>query len=238
LPENAGMTLEDGVMSFLLSVIGSLLANDLDRECRKKYRCGLFELIYLKTLVNWNSFRPQFLLILNSLKGVIQNTTQRVYFEARSITTVILLRTKLQILLIRSLAEFLKDSSIALSDWTRRSLGPYEFYFSESRLQVGFGAALTIAIALSFLVLLKVNTDRFPEGELLRGMVLDRQGRDLARSIDTQSFWADPREIIDPARTANQLAPLIDANPHTLTARLKQAQSDGRKFAWIARRLD
>ena len=29
----------------------------------------------------------------------------------------------------------------------------------------------------------------------IRGQVLDRQGRELARSIDTESFFADPREI-------------------------------------------
>src|SRR5438128_1893363 len=30
-----------------------------------------------------------------------------------------------------------------------------------------------------------------------RGQVLDRLGRELARSIDTESFFADPREITD-----------------------------------------
>src|SRR2546428_13986293 len=30
-----------------------------------------------------------------------------------------------------------------------------------------------------------------------RGQLLDRQGRELARSIDTESFYADPREVGD-----------------------------------------
>src|SRR4030095_16641918 len=30
-----------------------------------------------------------------------------------------------------------------------------------------------------------------------RGLILDRQGRELARSIDVDSFYADPREMDD-----------------------------------------
>ena len=30
-----------------------------------------------------------------------------------------------------------------------------------------------------------------------RGQVLDRQGRELARSLDTESFFADPREVLN-----------------------------------------
>src|SRR5467141_3945674 len=36
----------------------------------------------------------------------------------------------------------------------------------------------------------------------MRGQVLDRQGRELARSIETESFFADPRDISDPNDTA------------------------------------
>src|SRR5262245_19210175 len=39
-----------------------------------------------------------------------------------------------------------------------------------------------------------------------RGQVLDRQGRELARSIDTESFFADPREIDDVEQTARKIA--------------------------------
>src|ERR1700676_3410099 len=43
----------------------------------------------------------------------------------------------------------------------------------------------------------------------IRGMVLDRQGRELARSILAQSFFAVPGEIGDPQEVATRLAPFI-----------------------------
>ncbi|MDT4898165.1 MAG: hypothetical protein QOH25_3242 [Acidobacteriota bacterium] len=72
----------------------------------------------------------------------------------------------------------------------------------------------------------------------IRGLVLDRHGNELARSIDTESFWAVPREIENVEKVSAQLAPLVDVDAGTLAARLKDAQSANRKFAWIARKLD
>src|ERR1044071_7169215 len=39
-----------------------------------------------------------------------------------------------------------------------------------------------------------------------RGQVLDRQGRELARSVDTESFFADPREITNVNETARRIS--------------------------------
>jgi hypothetical protein len=39
-----------------------------------------------------------------------------------------------------------------------------------------------------------------------RGLLLDRQGRELARSVDTESFFADPREIENVNETARKIA--------------------------------
>src|SRR5881409_1690070 len=36
----------------------------------------------------------------------------------------------------------------------------------------------------------------------MRGQVLDRQGRELARSLDTESFYSDPSEVKNVAETA------------------------------------
>ncbi|HKQ99208.1 MAG TPA: penicillin-binding protein [Pyrinomonadaceae bacterium] len=72
----------------------------------------------------------------------------------------------------------------------------------------------------------------------IRGLVLDRHGRELARSIDTESFWAVPREIQNVEEVSARLAPLVELDAGVLTARLKDAQSANRKFAWIARKLD
>src|SRR5215210_3494992 len=53
----------------------------------------------------------------------------------------------------------------------------------------------------------------------LRGLVLDREGRELARSVDTESFFAVPCEIGDISQTAAQLAPLVGLDAKTLAAR-------------------
>ena len=39
-----------------------------------------------------------------------------------------------------------------------------------------------------------------------RGQVLDRQGRELARSLDTESFFADPSEITNSDDTARKIS--------------------------------
>src|SRR5215210_740099 len=43
----------------------------------------------------------------------------------------------------------------------------------------------------------------------IRGLVLDRHGNELARSIDTESFWAVPREIKNVEEASTKLAPLV-----------------------------
>jgi cell division protein FtsI (penicillin-binding protein 3) len=72
----------------------------------------------------------------------------------------------------------------------------------------------------------------------IRGLLLDRHGNELARSVDTESFWAVPREIKNVEEAAALLAPLLDVDAATLSSRLKEAQGANRKFAWIARKLD
>ncbi len=72
----------------------------------------------------------------------------------------------------------------------------------------------------------------------LRGLVLDREGRELARSVDTESFFVVPVEIGDVASVSTQLAPLVGADARTLQERLRQAKEGNRKFVWIARKLD
>jgi cell division protein FtsI (penicillin-binding protein 3) len=72
----------------------------------------------------------------------------------------------------------------------------------------------------------------------VRGLVLDRHGNELARSVDTESFWAVPREIRNVDEASAQLAPLVGEDAGALTAKLKLAQNSNKKFAWIARKLD
>lgn len=72
----------------------------------------------------------------------------------------------------------------------------------------------------------------------IRGLVLDRHNVELARSVDAESFWAIPRQIKNVEEASARLAPLVETDATALAARLKEAQSANRKFAWIARKLD
>jgi cell division protein FtsI (penicillin-binding protein 3) len=71
-----------------------------------------------------------------------------------------------------------------------------------------------------------------------RGQVLDRQGRELARSIDTASFFADAREISDPNDTAKRIASVTGQDRDELSKRLAAAIEAKKQFVWISRRLD
>lgn len=71
-----------------------------------------------------------------------------------------------------------------------------------------------------------------------RGQVLDRQGRELARSIDTESFFADPREILNVNDTARRIAAVTGQDREELTTRLREAKDSNKKFIWLIRRLD
>lgn len=72
----------------------------------------------------------------------------------------------------------------------------------------------------------------------MRGLVLDRQGRELARSVDTESFFAVPTEIEDEEKAATNLAPLVGYDRETLIKRLREGREKNRKFVWIARKLE
>jgi cell division protein FtsI (penicillin-binding protein 3) len=72
----------------------------------------------------------------------------------------------------------------------------------------------------------------------MRGLVLDRAGRELARSVDTESFFAVPTDIEDEEQIADKLAPLVGLDQSTLAARLREGKERNRKFVWIARKVD
>ncbi len=70
-----------------------------------------------------------------------------------------------------------------------------------------------------------------------RGPILDRNGRELAVSVDAESIYAVPQEIEDPAETAAALArPLgLDA---ALRRELQAQLEKNRAFAWVRRKVD
>jgi cell division protein FtsI (penicillin-binding protein 3) len=71
-----------------------------------------------------------------------------------------------------------------------------------------------------------------------RGQVLDRQGRELARSLDTESFYADPGEIQSAADTARRIAGITGQDQAELAKRISEAKDSNKKFLWIVRRMD
>jgi cell division protein FtsI (penicillin-binding protein 3) len=73
-----------------------------------------------------------------------------------------------------------------------------------------------------------------------RGELLDRQERQLARSVQTVSLFIDP-DGLDTAtldRNAQQLAKQLNLKQSELGADFRKAHDDKKRFVWIARRLD
>jgi cell division protein FtsI (penicillin-binding protein 3) len=71
-----------------------------------------------------------------------------------------------------------------------------------------------------------------------RGLLLDRQGRELARSVDTASFFADPREIENVSETARRISSVTNQDKDELIAKIREAQAANKKFIWLIRRID
>ena len=70
-----------------------------------------------------------------------------------------------------------------------------------------------------------------------RGTIYDRNGAELAVSVDSDSIWANPRALrrggAEPARVATRLARLLEVDAGVITQRL----SSNRHFVWIKRRV-
>ena len=71
-----------------------------------------------------------------------------------------------------------------------------------------------------------------------RGQVLDRQGRELARSLDTESFYSDPGEVKNVEETARKIAAITGLDRSDLVKKFKDAQDTNKKFIWLVRRLE
>jgi cell division protein FtsI (penicillin-binding protein 3) len=73
-----------------------------------------------------------------------------------------------------------------------------------------------------------------------RGELLDRQGRQLARSVQTVSLFLDPGglDFGQLECTAKQLSQSLGMKYKDLLAEFRAAQETKKRFVWIARRLD
>jgi cell division protein FtsI (penicillin-binding protein 3) len=69
--------------------------------------------------------------------------------------------------------------------------------------------------------------------EPIRGPIVDRNGNDLALSVEVFSVYADPSHIRDPASAARELARALDLPEADLRARL----SAPRYFVWVKRKV-
>ena len=67
-----------------------------------------------------------------------------------------------------------------------------------------------------------------------RGSILDREGRELAISVEASSVYAIPDDVENPRAAAQALAPLVAMTPAEVQERLKSE----RGFVWIRRQLD
>ena len=131
---------------------------------------------------------------------------------------------------------------------------------SKSRPDVSLSRALLVAAFIGFwmlavsarLVYLQVsqhssltNRARQQQQNALdttpqRGEVLDRNGRQLARSVQTISLFLDPADL-DAGQlecTAQQLSNALGFSYAEVSQQLSNAQTTERRFLWIARRLD
>ena len=71
-----------------------------------------------------------------------------------------------------------------------------------------------------------------------RGMILDRNGLELARSLEVDSFFAEPHDIDDPRDAAQRIAPLVGADAGVVETKLSGAKAKGHKFVWLAREVE
>lgn len=117
---------------------------------------------------------------------------------------------------------------------------------SRLRLLVIFGLAVVwMAVVLarvSYLQLFRYREylerannqqERIIEISPMRGVIYDRNGRELAMSIPVDSCFADPDEISDPAMVARLLSHVLGIPAEEIEQKLTQSRS----FAWIARKI-
>ncbi len=67
-----------------------------------------------------------------------------------------------------------------------------------------------------------------------RADITDRNGRILATNLDTYALYAQPPEMVDPVRAAQELAAIF---PELDQARLVQDFTGDRKFLWVRRQI-
>jgi len=73
-----------------------------------------------------------------------------------------------------------------------------------------------------------------------RGVLYDRNLREMAMTVQVDSIYADPAQIVDKKAAAHILAAIVHTDPtdgHTTESEIAAHLAAGRNFAWIARRV-
>lgn len=146
------MTLGDGIISFVLSVISSLLASDLDKYCREKYKCGIFRIVYLKVLVTWGSVVERRKGIASLLIAAARYVKGRTHAGMLTSRRPVLFRLRVGILIFSLWWSFVLTRLSRLGDSVRASITSlsYSLPASGSNLIASRRRALVVA---SFLLL-------------------------------------------------------------------------------------
>jgi cell division protein FtsI/penicillin-binding protein 2 len=76
---------------------------------------------------------------------------------------------------------------------------------------------------------------RHEETPAKRGTIYDRDGIELAVTVDASTVVANPSVITDPVATAGALAPILGLDEASLATRLSDPES---QFTYVARRID
>lgn len=74
--------------------------------------------------------------------------------------------------------------------------------------------------------------------QMLRGSVLDRNGRALAMSLRVKTLYADPTEMADTDEAAKTIARALKLDPVALSGQLREAKEDRKRYVPIAKKLD
>lgn len=104
-----------------------------------------------------------------------------------------------------------------------------------------FGALLVRAVFLQIVPNQKLNhlkERQFQSTiqiEPRRGVIYDRNGRELAVSIPVQSIFADPKIIKNPKQIAKLLAPILGVSKENISVKLRDKE---KRFIWLQRRVN
>ena len=71
-----------------------------------------------------------------------------------------------------------------------------------------------------------------------RGPILDRAGRPLAVSVDAESLYAVPQDVVDAPATAQALARALSLDAAGRREVLARLQQKSKAFVWVQRKLD